>query len=309
MVNAITVLPNVTGNHEQWLRLKQNTIGSSEIGVICGLSQWSTPLELWARKTGKLAPEPENTAMWLGTKLQPIVGELFSQQTGRTIIEPNALYAHKYCEWATATPDFFVETEKSSVEVLEVKTTSARAAHFWENGQAPTLAYMQTIWQLGVLGIESGHIAALIGGQDFKHVEVEFQEPLFQQMLHLGAQFIEAVKTDTPPKATESDLKLLHELRVLEEAVVELPLELSDSVVAWHQLQQKIKTIKAELKAVESDAAKHRALIEQAMGSAANGRLGSWEVKLRKVNRNAYTVDASSYTTFKVEQRASNEFE
>lgn len=298
------LMDKVSQRRDEWLQIKNQTVGSSEIGAICGLSNWQTPLELWARKTGKLEPQPENTAMWLGTKLQPVVGELFTRQTGMAIVEPDCMYTHPQVEWATATPDFFAFPDNSGKDqrVLEVKTTNARQAAAWEDNSAPTLAYMQTIWQLGVLGLERGHIAALIGGQEFKHVEVEFQSPLFEQMMAMADTFMKCVKSGTPPSAKPEDLKILDALRDLEDRTVHLPPECITDVQEWNRNQAEITRLKNELKILEKTAAKHRVNLEQLLGNASRGLIGAYEITLKKVERKSYCVEASSYTTFKVKE-------
>ena len=298
------VIESVSKNRDKWLALKEKTVGMSEIGVICGVSQWATPLELWGQKTGRLARDAENDAMWLGTKLQPVVGELFCKKTGIAIAEPDCMYAHATHEWATATPDYFAFPDISSGQqrVLEIKTTSARAAASWDEGNAPTLAYMQTVWQLGVLGLDKGYIAALIGGQDFRSVDVEFQSPLFEQMLHMASQFMKCIETDTPPAAKADDVKILDELRRLEDRTIQLPPETIADVLEFNKVQEQIKVLKNELKVLDKTAAKHRVAIEQLMGNASRGLLGKYQIVLNKVERDGYTVQPSSYTTFKVKE-------
>lgn len=298
------LLENVTKNRDAWLAIKNRTIGSSEIGAVCGLSPWCTPLELWGRKTGKLPIDTENDAMWLGTKLQPIVGELFCKKTGVAIVEPDCMYAHPQADWATATPDFFAfpNGDNSEQRVLEVKTTSARAAQSWEDGNAPTLAYMQTIWQLGVIGLSKGYIAALIGGQEFKHVEVEFQAPLFNQMMDMAESFMKCVQSDTPPTAKGSDLKILNELRVLEDTTIHLPPESIDDILEFNRCAEQAKQLKDELKRIEGAAADRRARLESLLGNSSRGIVGSYEVQLKKVERKGYAVQPSTYTTFKVKE-------
>ena len=41
-------------NREDWLEQRRHTIGGSDAAGIIGLSKWSSPVSVWADKTGRL---------------------------------------------------------------------------------------------------------------------------------------------------------------------------------------------------------------------------------------------------------------
>ena len=76
------LLENIHLQRDEWLKLRKNYIGSSEIGTICGLNPYSSPLQLWRYKTGRDSPREDNDFLWLGRRMEPVIGELFEKRTG-----------------------------------------------------------------------------------------------------------------------------------------------------------------------------------------------------------------------------------
>lgn len=194
-------------------------LGGSEVAAIAGLNRWTTPLELWALKTGKSQPKELSQAMKLGQLLEPIVAKLYIEKRPDLATLPNlGIYQHPDYPWAVATPDFFLyhkaDLDDPSAEIepwglLECKTTSAYRKDDWQDGlnQAlvPDNAHCQLQWQLGVLGLQRGAVACLIGGRDFVYKEIEFNPDVFAQLLELGKKFMGLVESGTPPEAIAED--------------------------------------------------------------------------------------------------------
>ena len=51
--------------YADWLELRKQGIGGSDTSVVCGISRYKSPVELWLDKTGQLPPqEAGETAYW-----------------------------------------------------------------------------------------------------------------------------------------------------------------------------------------------------------------------------------------------------
>ena len=48
---------------DEWMKLRESGIGSSEVGTILGLNPYETPYQLWRRKVGIDPPKEQNFAM------------------------------------------------------------------------------------------------------------------------------------------------------------------------------------------------------------------------------------------------------
>jgi predicted phage-related endonuclease len=59
-MTAKVVLP-AEASREEWLAARRLGIGGSDIGALLGASPWSTPLDVWADKTGQAEPHRRTT--------------------------------------------------------------------------------------------------------------------------------------------------------------------------------------------------------------------------------------------------------
>lgn len=67
---------------EAWLKRRDRGVGGSDADVIMGTSPFSTPFELWARKTGRLRPQPQTAAMLRGLELEPLARRAYEKIAG-----------------------------------------------------------------------------------------------------------------------------------------------------------------------------------------------------------------------------------
>jgi predicted phage-related endonuclease len=97
---------------EQWKLARQATIGASESAIIMGAApdSWSSPLTLWAEKTGAAPRREWDDAeyMFWGHKLENGIIEGYGERTGRTTLPFGLLLRSTRWPWMSATPDALV---------------------------------------------------------------------------------------------------------------------------------------------------------------------------------------------------------
>lgn len=77
--------------YDKWLEYRKNGIGGSDAAVVCSISRYKSPFELWLEKTDQLpAAEAGEPAYW-GTLLEPIVRNEFQTRTGIEVSTPKQL--------------------------------------------------------------------------------------------------------------------------------------------------------------------------------------------------------------------------
>ena len=74
---------------EEFLARRKAFVGGSDIGAILGLSEYKTPFDVWADKTGKAPDEDAGPAAELGTVLEQYVAERYTRETGRAVMRRN----------------------------------------------------------------------------------------------------------------------------------------------------------------------------------------------------------------------------
>ncbi len=298
-------------DRQQWLDEHKHRLGSSDIAAIAGLNKYRTPLHVWSEKTGRIptlaTEEAEaNDAIWLGTKLEPIVAEMFARKTGLNVWAPRQYYTRTDIPWAIATPDYFytpnVEQGTPDAACLECKTTGAWNKEAWD-GKIPDSAHLQVIYQMGIIGMKQGSVAGLIGGRDFVHQDVTFDAAIFDQLVTMGENFMRMVREDTPPPATPDDAKLLTTLNPISDEEIELADEDSLQLLANYRhakLVYDAADIELDLAKRELDAIKSE--LRQKMGKATLARIAGYELSQKVRSRKEFVSKATSWVEFKVKE-------
>lgn len=298
-IMAEKVIDNVEANREEWKKLRKTTIGSSEIVSVCGLNPYQTPLDLWAKKTGRIEEDQENEFMRLGRYMEPFIGGLFQRETSKETWAVNALYRHPTIKFATASPDFFCKTDETGLEVVETKNVSYYRHADWQDGNVPNAAHMQLIWQLGVLGLRSGYLAALVGASplNFYTPHFDFSQELFDQMIELASRFLVNVEQDTPPAAQSEDRELLERLNTRKkDKEIDLPEKAGELLHDYAAAKKMLKSAEASLEGYKAITKNIEAQLLQMLGDAAIGHYGEAVVKANRIETKGHFVKGSAYT-------------
>ena len=196
---------------EDWLEVRKQGIGSSDAAAAVGLNPYKSQLELWLEKTGrddnlpKADPHDEESPMYWGNILEPIVAAHYTKRTGNRVRRINAVLQHPdpALPWMLANIDREV-TGAPGVQILECKTAGINGARLWKEG-VPEYVQLQVHHQLAVTGKQAADVAVLLGGQHLEIHRIERNESLIARLIELERQFWHYVETDTPPPADGSD--------------------------------------------------------------------------------------------------------
>ena len=118
-------------SREAWLEQRRHTIGGSDAAGIIGLSKWSSPMSVWADKTGRLPDKPDTEAMRLGRDLEGYVASRWMESTGKKVRRLNAMLYSELYPFAHADIDREVIGERAG---LECKTTSTLDVKQFQGG-------------------------------------------------------------------------------------------------------------------------------------------------------------------------------
>jgi len=168
-------------SHEGWLEERKKGIGSSEVGAILGVSRFSTPMKVWAKKIGLVPPEEESFVMKAGHELEPAVAHWFASCENVAVIaqsEGDWLAVDNEKPFLRVSPDrlFYYLDEDPTAEnlcILECKSTSMKV----DRESIPESWYWQVQYQMGVMGIRRSVVAWLscYGGRfSFDYREIPF---------------------------------------------------------------------------------------------------------------------------------------
>lgn len=241
--------------HEQ----RQRGIGSSDAPAVLGLSPWRTPIELWLEKTGQAGRNDDgNEATHFGTLLEPMIATEYARRTGRRFradVEP--IHSHPQRPWQLATPDR-VTTDGRIVEIK-----SAKWARGWtdDDDGIPIYYAAQVAHQLAVLDADIADVCVLIGGNELRIYTIDRDATLERALIEREDAFWQHVVQQTPPAPINAnDVALLY------------PRDTMPSVVSTLETLadvDRLKALKADIKAMEKAAEQIDARVRLAFGEAA----------------------------------------
>ena len=134
-------------SNDRWLECRMHgpkgdipyTIGGSDVAAIFGVSPWTTPLELWMIKKGRMkAPKKANAdQLQMGHLLEPIAAYWYAHKSGNHVYEDTGLYQHADHPYALA--NFDRGSREPRTESLEF--WSARAVPTTKQTAGPTMRF------------------------------------------------------------------------------------------------------------------------------------------------------------------------
>lgn len=186
---------------QAWFELRTKGIGSSEGAKAVGLSEYGTPLDLFAEKRGLVEGFAGNKHTKRGRRYEPLIAEDWQEITGRVLRRyPAPMYIHPEHPWMFATPD----GEINDSEGLEIKCPTFRQRHkFGEEGTdwLPDDYVVQSQWQMAVMGWECVHFAVLIDlGEEPLQFAVERNDELIGNLIASGSALWDRIVRNDPPE-------------------------------------------------------------------------------------------------------------
>lgn len=266
--------------NEEWLDIRKKSIGGSEIAAVIGMNRWKTQFAVWAEKTGRIdSSVQQSESMYWGIVMESILRQEFSKRTGYAVKEAHYIFASIDNPFMTANIDGYVDLGNGEYAVLEIKTAGNYAESDWNDG-CPIEYFCQVQHYLYITGMKKAFIAVLIGGNQFKYLEINRDEDTIQTIICCAKQFWNLVQTDIPPAVTDKDNSILSTLYPTAKAVtVKMPKEYKDVLRQYTEAKQAIEVAK---KAKEEAEAKLKVFMKDSDTAVIDGYKISWKSSDRK---------------------------
>lgn len=239
----------------EWLAARRRGMGGTDTVILMGAGQYDdeTPYFVWLKKT-EGHDIPDNPAMARGRALEPIVLQLYEQQTGNTVTE-TGLWQHSQHEMVLGSPDGLILDEHGTpVGGVEAKTTLERTARQWD-GECPARYEWQARHYMAVMGVDWWDVIALVVDTWEVHVwRIERDDAKERALLAAAVGFWETyvVPGIAPePEALMSAAEVAHRWAVPTEQGLDLD---SHAVAGWHvaELADERRTLKAQVREADS---------------------------------------------------------
>ncbi len=292
MSNNVTIIR--PQSREEWLEIRKNGIGSSEVATIVGLNPWETPYQLWRRKVGLDEPKQENAAMRNGHHLEDAVSKMWNDATGREIIKRSAIdwiIRDNDRPYLQVSPDrtYWLGESRSpeAKGILEIKTTRMKV----DPDDLPKYWFAQVMYQLGVAGYTQGSLAWLSAGQgfDFGYQDLNFVPDFFAWEVEEVERFYkDNILGKQEPNAISVKDVLLKYNRHTDKKIIEC----SDEVF---EAYQSLKEVRKEIKALEERQEALEATIKMAFADAEALSYGGDTIATWKAPKASLKFDAKAF--------------
>ena len=290
-------------SNEEWLALRRQSIGGSEIGAVLGLNPFASAYSLWCERTGRKPAFEGNLRTRIGTALEDTVARIFEEETGFKVQRTNFIWYNSDYPHMHASPDRLFVSDKAG---LEIKTTSAFNAGQFRGEEFPAQYYAQAVQYMAILEFRAWYIAVLIGNHDFKIYQLVRDESIPRPEWVNGRLFVEdgelialrdaaaafwtCIETDTPPQVDGSDATTDALEEVYPEAADSMePMTFfgRDSLVdEWFEIKSQSKALDERKKEIQN-------ILCADMGLNETGFCGEHRITWKNQTRNTFDSKAA----------------
>lgn len=311
-LNARVVIPDIDLDRAGWLAARRDCMTSSKIATVAGLNAYCSPLEAWARDTGKSAEEnfdtsPNKELMQFGSYVEPFVLSLAAARIGAEVQQCRSFFRSNRHEVAGTSPDGFAIMSGRPPEVVEAKSATGRSLRMWEGG-APEHYQIQLQWHLGTLGLQTGWLVALLGGdpRNTALYRYDADPEIFGSLLEIADYYMKCVREDTPPETIQArDNTLVNDLYKKikgEEIRFDAGDIVAEQIDQLLEVKAALKTLNAEVEEKDTLRKELEARLKIRMGSAQLGYCRGTELKVVDIHVKEKTVKAYDFTRLYLKQ-------
>lgn len=215
MVTQGTVL-GIAPLTPEWFNYKRPRLGATDVAALLGYSTYKSPLDVWARVTGKLTETSEAEGFHLkrGRYLESACAAWYADETDRYTTETPGAVQDAEFDWLMSTPDAGVSEKTDTPNgdgALECKAPGPFKAREWD-WDVHLQFKIQLMMQLRTWGREWGSVAAMLY-DDFVWKDLERNERFLDATLAFVLDWREKYwLKDIEPPARPGNEKLLQEL-------------------------------------------------------------------------------------------------
>jgi putative phage-type endonuclease len=173
-------LPYQQGTPE-WLAVRRDFITATDVAAILGVDPWKCEQDIADEKLNGRTTE-STLIMRVGTALEDLIGEAYSEATGRKVRRAHGIWQSRHTPWAAASPD-----ATSAGRLVEFKWTGSKAT--FRDGLPDRIA-AQVQWQAYVAEVPVVDVACLTVSEDEVRIFTVWADPAIQaNMLTAAADF------------------------------------------------------------------------------------------------------------------------
>ena len=297
-MGTITLALTESMPYVEWLEYRKLGIGGSDAAVVCGISRYKSPVELWMEKTDQLPYQEAGESAYWGTQLEVLVRTEFTKRTGIEVRTVSQILQSSEHPFMLANLDGVCEHPDYGTCGFEAKTASAYKVGEWED-TIPDEYQLQVQHYMAVTGYKGFYIAVLIGGNTFRWRFVERDEELIAMLIELERNFWEHVQDMTPPALDGSDASAKFLADRFPDSIPTSQINLPEMAAAL--LQQYDAAIQ-QMEVLAEQKQKAENLLKEMLGSNEIGTIGDRVITWKSISQerlDSRTLKAEHPTLYK----------
>ena len=265
-------------SRKDWLLERAKSIGASDSSAVLGINPWKSNVELWLEKTNpeSLLDQPDNLNMRLGRDMEPILRQLFTEETGLQVRQDNHIRYDDEYPFLSTNLDGRIVGDKVP---LELKTTG-----MWD-GMIPDNYFCQLQHQMMVTKSPYIYFAVLVLSNFGKQFILEKYERNERFIADMRARMVDfwmnyVVTGVAPDPVSVKDARLLYN-ETNQESVIEGSFDMitiCDNIKEYNKDIKKIKAKADELRVSIMDTMK-----EDEIMAYKGSTLSTWKKSKGKV--------------------------
>lgn len=168
-----------------WLDLRRNGLGGSDVAAVLGISPWTSPYTLWRDKTGRNDHEDHSTVrLRAGAFLEPfVIAEACIADPDLIVNRAPYMLGHPdHRELFVDVDGIAAHAQRRTRGGFEAKTTELTMAHHWSDG-VPAFYETQVFHSLAVTGFDWWTVTVMIGLGRIETYVVERDEEVIGQLV------------------------------------------------------------------------------------------------------------------------------
>ena len=297
-MGTVVLASTVDMPYAEWLEYRKLGIGGSDAAVVCGISRYKSPVELWMEKTDQLPYQDAGEAAYWGTVLEEIVRTEFTKRTGIKVNKIQQILQSEEHLFMLANLDGVCHHPDFGICGFEAKTASAYKAGEWEDG-IPDEYQLQIQHYMAVTGYKGFYIAVLIGGNTFRWRFVERDEELIAMLIQMERNFWNHVQDMTPPALDGSDASAKFLADRFPDSAPTSQIDLPEMAAA---LLQQYDTAIQQIAVLEEQKQKAENLLKEMLGTNEVGTIGDRVITWKSISQerlDSRTLKAEHPTLYK----------
>ncbi|TCK38000.1 putative phage-type endonuclease [Paraburkholderia sp. BL8N3] len=280
-----------------WHAQRKLTIGGSECAAALGIDPFMSQRELWERKRGTIADEPDNDRMLAGRLLEPPIAQWAMQKYDVKLQQRHRRIVHPKYPFMGGFVDRVVVGAKIVVEIKTVDAYVHRYSGEWgaeETSDLPERYLLQGLHYALLLNYPLVHFFVLIGGNRLARYIARRDAELDDLIISGEHDFFQRLIYDDPPPLDHQHATTTALLNKLYPDTNGERIVLPDSALHWHltllEANERLKAYQAVVEGAKSH-------LLELIGNASIGQLcAGGEYHRKTIHRAAYPVAETSYT-------------